>query len=136
VRLSDTRFVACYKQQVWEVRQCPTDLRFDPLSQTCVPATKSVSLVPRGPYTPPPANSTTPAVFLYAWSGNDNPGPNCKDALVVVDATPESPTFVAASLLIELGLMVARDWMEQSPLDCEDERQMNRTFKRTSGIAR
>ncbi|SIR12244.1 hypothetical protein SAMN05880561_11023 [Rhizobium sp. RU33A] len=43
---------------------------------------------------------------------------------------------IAASLLIELGLMVVRDWMEQSPLDCEDERQMNGTFKRTSGAAR
>lgn len=49
--------------------------------------------MPRGPYDPPPANPTTPAVFLYAWSGNDNPGPRCKDAVVVVDATPESPTF-------------------------------------------
>ncbi|PRW58602.1 MFS general substrate transporter [Chlorella sorokiniana] len=61
--------------------------------QTFCVTNRWVSLVPRGPYTPPPANASTPAVFLYAWSGNDNPGPNCKDALVVVDATPESPTF-------------------------------------------
>lgn len=54
---------------------------------------KWVSLVPRGPYAPPPSNPTTPAVFLYAWSGNDNPGRSCRDALVVVDATPESPYF-------------------------------------------
>lgn len=38
VRLTDTRFVACYKQAVWEVRDCPKDLRFEQASQTCVPA--------------------------------------------------------------------------------------------------
>ncbi len=38
IRLSDTQFVACYKQTVWEVRSCPTNLRFDPISQACVPA--------------------------------------------------------------------------------------------------
>lgn len=43
---------------------------------------------------------------------------------------------IAASLLIELGLMVARDWMDQSPLDCEDEQEMNDMFKRTSGASR
>lgn len=40
---------------------------------------------------------------------------------------------VAASLLVELGLMVARDWMEASQFHHEDERQMNGVFKRTSG---
>lgn len=42
---------------------------------------------------------------------------------------------IAASLLVELGLMVARDWMEASQIDDEDERQMNGVFKRTSGGA-
>ena len=50
-------------------------------------------LVPRGPFDPPPANATAPSVFLYAWAGNDNPGPACRDALVALDATPESPHF-------------------------------------------
>jgi len=40
---------------------------------------------------------------------------------------------VAASLLVELALMVAREWMEASDFDDEDERQMNGVFKRTSG---
>ena len=43
---------------------------------------------------------------------------------------------IAASLLIELGLMVAQDWWDLSPIDCEDERQMNDMFKRTSGASR
>ena len=43
---------------------------------------------------------------------------------------------IAASLLIELGLMVAQDWWDRSPIDCEDERQMNDMFKRTSGASR
>ncbi|MGL4197448.1 MAG: hypothetical protein ACRCSX_06785 [Allorhizobium sp.] len=42
---------------------------------------------------------------------------------------------IAASLLVELGLMVARDWMEASQFSHEDERQMNGAFKRTSGGA-
>lgn len=40
---------------------------------------------------------------------------------------------IAASLLIELGLMVVRDWMEASQFRHEDEPQMNGVFKRTSG---
>lgn len=36
-RLSDTRFVACYNQQVWSTGTC-SNLRFDSRSQTCVPA--------------------------------------------------------------------------------------------------
>jgi hypothetical protein len=40
---------------------------------------------------------------------------------------------IAASLLIELGLMVAGDWAEASQICDEDERQMNAMFKRTSG---
>jgi hypothetical protein len=42
---------------------------------------------------------------------------------------------IAASLLVELGLMVVRDLMEPSQNLREDERQMNRVFKRTSGRA-
>ncbi len=40
---------------------------------------------------------------------------------------------IAASLLVELGLMVVRDQIEAAQFDCEDERQMNGAFKRTSG---
>ncbi len=40
---------------------------------------------------------------------------------------------IAASLLVELGLMVVRDQMEASQMFCEDEREMNGAFKRTSG---
>jgi hypothetical protein len=43
---------------------------------------------------------------------------------------------IAASLLVELGLMVVRDQIEASQFDCEDERQMNGMFKRTSGGVR
>jgi hypothetical protein len=42
---------------------------------------------------------------------------------------------VAASLLVELGLMVVRDQIEASQFYCKDERQMNKAFKRTSGGA-
>jgi type II secretory pathway pseudopilin PulG len=42
---------------------------------------------------------------------------------------------VAASLLVELGLMVVRDQIEASQFYYEDERQMNKAFKRTSGGA-
>ncbi|NBB47146.1 hypothetical protein GVN24_02535 [Rhizobium sp. CRIBSB] len=42
---------------------------------------------------------------------------------------------IAASLLVELGLMVAREWMEASQFRHEDEREMNGAFKRTSGGA-
>ncbi|MBA4797880.1 hypothetical protein [Rhizobium rosettiformans] len=42
---------------------------------------------------------------------------------------------IAASLLIELGLMVVRDQMEEQHFLREDERQMNGAFKRTSGGA-
>lgn len=42
---------------------------------------------------------------------------------------------IAASLLVELGIMVARDWLDASELNDEDERQMNSVFKRTSGGA-
>ncbi|MFN3321170.1 hypothetical protein [Rhizobium sp. TH135] len=40
---------------------------------------------------------------------------------------------IAASLLVELGLMVVRDQIEASQFDCKDERQMNGVFKGTSG---
>lgn len=40
---------------------------------------------------------------------------------------------IAASLLVELGLMVARDQWEALQIRYEDERQMNGVFKRTSG---
>ncbi len=40
---------------------------------------------------------------------------------------------LAASLLVELGLAVARDLMEGVDEDFEDERQMNKVFKSTSG---
>lgn len=40
---------------------------------------------------------------------------------------------IAASLLVELGLMVVRDHIEASQFDCKDERQMNGVFKGTSG---
>jgi hypothetical protein len=40
---------------------------------------------------------------------------------------------IAASFLIELGLMVVRDQMEASQMLREDEREMNGVFKRTSG---
>jgi hypothetical protein len=40
---------------------------------------------------------------------------------------------LAASLLVELGLAVARDLMEGVDADHEDERQMNKVFKSTSG---
>lgn len=46
-------------------------------------------------------------------------------ALLIVSA-------IAASLLVELGLMVAREWMDASSFRHEDERQMNGAFKRTS----
>ncbi len=42
---------------------------------------------------------------------------------------------IAASLLVELGLMVAREWMESSSFRHKDEPQMNGVFKRTSGGA-
>ncbi|MBC2775733.1 hypothetical protein H6M51_22975 [Rhizobium sp. AQ_MP] len=44
-------------------------------------------------------------------------------------------TAIAASLLVELGLMVARDLIEASQFRHEDEPQMNEAFKRTSGGA-
>jgi hypothetical protein len=47
-------------------------------------------------------------------------------ALLIVSA-------IAASLLVELGLMVAREWMEASQFRHEDEPEMNDPFKRTSG---
>lgn len=40
---------------------------------------------------------------------------------------------LAASLLVELGLSVVRDLMEEPDCEFEDERQMNRVFKSTSG---
>jgi hypothetical protein len=40
---------------------------------------------------------------------------------------------IVASLLVELGLMVVRDQLEASQNCCEDEREMNGVFKRTSG---
>lgn len=40
---------------------------------------------------------------------------------------------IAASLLVELGLMVVRDQIEASQFDYKDERQMNDVFKGTSG---
>ncbi|RKE84735.1 MULTISPECIES: hypothetical protein [Rhizobium] len=40
---------------------------------------------------------------------------------------------LAASLLVELGLSVARDLMEAHDREFEDERQMNKVFKSTSG---
>jgi hypothetical protein len=40
---------------------------------------------------------------------------------------------LAASLLVELGLSVVRDLMEAPDQEFEDERQMNKVFKRTSG---
>ncbi|MFN3634790.1 MAG: hypothetical protein ACK4UZ_03580 [Rhizobium rhizophilum] len=40
---------------------------------------------------------------------------------------------IAASLLVELGLMVVRDQLEALEFDSEDEREMNSAFKRTSG---
>lgn len=40
---------------------------------------------------------------------------------------------IVASLLIELGLMVARTLLEAAADEHEDERQMNSMFKRTSG---
>lgn len=40
---------------------------------------------------------------------------------------------LAASLLVELGLSVVRDLMEVPDQKFEDERQMNKVFKRTSG---
>lgn len=40
---------------------------------------------------------------------------------------------LAASLLVELGLAVARDLLEAADPDFEDERQMNKVFKSTSG---
>lgn len=43
---------------------------------------------------------------------------------------------IAASLLVELGLMVVRDQIEASQFDYVDERQMNGMFKRTSGGVR
>jgi hypothetical protein len=42
---------------------------------------------------------------------------------------------IAASLLVELGLLVAREWTEASQFRHDDERQMNGAFKRTSGGA-
>ena len=43
---------------------------------------------------------------------------------------------ISASLLVELGVMVVRDLIEESQFDYEDERQMNGLFKTTSGRAR
>lgn len=43
---------------------------------------------------------------------------------------------IAASLLVELGLMVVQDQIDASQFGYEDERQMNGTFKGTSGGAR
>ncbi len=40
---------------------------------------------------------------------------------------------LAASLLVELGLSVVRDLMEAADGEFEDERQMNKVFKSTSG---
>jgi hypothetical protein len=40
---------------------------------------------------------------------------------------------LAASLLVELGLAVVRDLMEAPDHELEDERQMNKVFKSTSG---
>ncbi|MGL3605368.1 hypothetical protein ACSV9I_02520 [Rhizobium sp. G187] len=42
-------------------------------------------------------------------------------------------TAVAASLLVELGLMVAREISEAAQDVRKDERQMNGAFKTTSG---
>lgn len=42
-------------------------------------------------------------------------------------------TALAASLLVELGLSVVRDLMEATDRELEDERQMNKVFKSTSG---
>lgn len=39
---------------------------------------------------------------------------------------------LAASLLVELGLAVVRDLMEGTDVE-QDERQMNKVFKSTSG---
>ena len=49
--------------------------------------------VPPGPYQEAPNPPAARSIYLYAWSGNDKPGPDCKDAVVVLDATPESATF-------------------------------------------
>lgn len=49
--------------------------------------------MPRGPFQPAPDTPALPSIFLYVWSGVDNPGSECRDAVVVVDATPESETF-------------------------------------------
>jgi hypothetical protein len=43
---------------------------------------------------------------------------------------------VLASLMVEIGIAVARTYLETVPDDHEDERQMNSTFKRTSGAVR
>ena len=42
---------------------------------------------------PAPAPAAAPSTYLYAWSGPDTPGPDCRDAVVVLDGTPESSTF-------------------------------------------
>lgn len=46
-----------------------------------------------GQLDPAPNPPAARSLYLYAWSGNNNPGPDCRDAVVVLDATPESATF-------------------------------------------
>lgn len=49
--------------------------------------------MPRGPFQSAPDTPALPSIFLYVWSGVDNPSSRCKDAVIVVDFTPDSETF-------------------------------------------
>ncbi|KAL4451302.1 hypothetical protein ABPG77_009374 [Micractinium sp. CCAP 211/92] len=91
-RLNDTAFAVCLKGAVWDVLSCPDGLAFNDTSEACQPRPGQYYL-PQPPFDLPPSPPAPPSIFLYAWSGNDRPGPSCRDAVVVVDATPDSATF-------------------------------------------
>ncbi len=57
------------------------------------------------------------------------PSPNKDVPMLVLLIT----SALAASLLVELGIAVVREFLEASDADFEDERQMNKVFKSTSG---
>lgn len=107
--LNASRFVTCYKNQVFNVLDCPSGFLFDEDLQGCAPYVlcahilylraycnshrrDGVSWIPAANPNASPRNAT-PSIFLYVWAGTDNPGPDCRDAVVVLDATPESPNF-------------------------------------------
>ncbi|PSC69777.1 OTU domain-containing protein [Micractinium conductrix] len=76
---------------VYNVAIQQQQLRFSERLQTCTQPT--APLVPRKPTQPPPNPPAETSIYLYAWSGVENPGPKCRDVVVTLDATPESATF-------------------------------------------